>query len=119
MILATGDVTDFLSINLTTIIATWLNLLILFLVLKHFLSCNNLLIKLRKLNLSNDNRADYCRNHKRAKGAEYNFKRVMLAKPDFLKLLFRELNDLCFLSAGFRRVIFRSFLRAALRSGRA
>ena len=37
MILATGDVTDFLSINLTTIIATWLNLLILFLVLKHFL----------------------------------------------------------------------------------
>ncbi|MBP3796818.1 MAG: F0F1 ATP synthase subunit B [Ruminococcus sp.] len=37
MILAAGDVTDFLSINLTTIIATWLNLLILFLVLKHFL----------------------------------------------------------------------------------
>lgn len=37
MVLAAGDVTDFLSINLTTIIGTWLNLLILFLVLKHFL----------------------------------------------------------------------------------
>ena len=37
MIMSAGDVTDFLSINLTTIIATWLNLLILFLVLKHFL----------------------------------------------------------------------------------
>ncbi|MDO4944512.1 MAG: F0F1 ATP synthase subunit B [Ruminococcus sp.] len=37
MVLAAGDVTDFLSINLTTIIATWLNLLILTLVLKHFL----------------------------------------------------------------------------------
>jgi F-type H+-transporting ATPase subunit b len=37
MIMATGDVTDFLSVNLTTIIATWLNLLILFLVMKHFL----------------------------------------------------------------------------------
>lgn len=37
MILAAGDVTDFLSINLTTIIGTWLNFIILFLVLKHFL----------------------------------------------------------------------------------
>lgn len=37
MIMSAGDVTDFLSINLTTIIATWLNLLILFLVLRHFL----------------------------------------------------------------------------------
>ena len=37
MIMSAGDVTDFLSINLTTIIATWLNLLILFLVLTHFL----------------------------------------------------------------------------------
>lgn len=37
MIMARGDVTDFLSINLTTIIASWLNLLILFLVLKHLL----------------------------------------------------------------------------------
>lgn len=37
MVLAAGDVTDFLSINLTTIIAAWLNLLILCLVLKHFL----------------------------------------------------------------------------------
>ncbi len=37
MVLAAGDVTDFLSVNLTTIIATWLNLLILTLVLKHFL----------------------------------------------------------------------------------
>ena len=37
MVMAAGDVTDFLSVNLTTIIATWLNLLILFLVLKHFL----------------------------------------------------------------------------------
>lgn len=37
MVLAAGDVTDFLSVNLTTIIATWLNLLILFFVLKHFL----------------------------------------------------------------------------------
>ena len=37
MIMATGDATDFLSVNLTTIIATWLNLLILFLVMKHFL----------------------------------------------------------------------------------
>ena len=37
MVFAAGDVTEFLSINLTTIIATLLNSLILFLVLKHFL----------------------------------------------------------------------------------
>lgn len=37
MILAAGEVTGFLSVNLTTIIATLLNTLILFLVLKHFL----------------------------------------------------------------------------------
>lgn len=37
MVLAAGDVTDFLSVNLTTIIATWLNLLILFLVFKFVL----------------------------------------------------------------------------------
>ena len=37
MVLAAGDVTEFLSIDLTTIIATFLNTLILFLVLKHFL----------------------------------------------------------------------------------
>ena len=37
MVLAAGDVTEFLSIDLTTIIATLLNTLILFLVLKHFL----------------------------------------------------------------------------------
>lgn len=37
MVLAAGDVTEFLSIDLTTIIATLLNTLILFLVLRHFL----------------------------------------------------------------------------------
>ena len=37
MVFAVGDVTDFLSINLATIIGTWVNLLILFLVMKHFL----------------------------------------------------------------------------------
>ena len=37
MILASGDITEFMSIDLTTIIATLLNTLILFLVLKHFL----------------------------------------------------------------------------------
>ena len=37
MVFAAGDVTEFLSINLTTIIATLLNSLILFFVLKHFL----------------------------------------------------------------------------------
>jgi F-type H+-transporting ATPase subunit b len=37
MVLAVGDVTDFLSVNLTTIIGTWINLLIMFLILKHFL----------------------------------------------------------------------------------
>ena len=37
MIFASGDITDFMSIDLTTIIATLLNTLILFLVLKHFL----------------------------------------------------------------------------------
>ncbi len=37
MVLAAGDVTAFLSVNTTTIIATLLNTLILFLVLKHFL----------------------------------------------------------------------------------
>lgn len=37
MLLARGDVTDFLSVNLTTIIGTWLNFIILFLVIKHFL----------------------------------------------------------------------------------
>lgn len=37
MVLAAGDVTEFLSVSPTTIIATLLNSLILFLVLKHFL----------------------------------------------------------------------------------
>jgi F-type H+-transporting ATPase subunit b len=37
MIFASGDITDFMSIDLTTIIATLLNTLILFFVLKHFL----------------------------------------------------------------------------------
>ncbi|MBP1537227.1 MAG: F0F1 ATP synthase subunit B [Ruminococcus sp.] len=37
MIFASGDITEFMSIDLTTIIATLLNTLILFLVLKHFL----------------------------------------------------------------------------------
>lgn len=37
MIFASGDITEFMSIDLTTIIATLLNTLILFFVLKHFL----------------------------------------------------------------------------------
>ena len=37
MIFASGDITEFMSIDLTTIIATLLNTLILFLILKHFL----------------------------------------------------------------------------------
>ena len=54
MLLAAGDVTDFLSVNLTTIIGTWLNFLILFFVLKHFLFDRvNKIIEQRKEDVEN------------------------------------------------------------------
>ncbi|MBR1864473.1 MAG: F0F1 ATP synthase subunit B [Ruminococcus sp.] len=69
MILAAGDVTDFLSINLTTIIASWLNLLILFLVLKHFL-----FDKVNKV--LEDRKNEVAETYKRADEAEENAKKL-------------------------------------------
>ena len=65
MVLAAGDVTDFLSINLTTIIGTLLNFLILFFVLKHFL--------FEKINkVINDRKNDVEQTYKEADEAKEN-----------------------------------------------
>ena len=65
MIFAAGDVTDFLSVNLTTIIGTWLNFMILFLVIKHFL-----FDKVNKI--INDRKNDVENSYKEADEAKEN-----------------------------------------------
>ncbi|MBO5449732.1 MAG: F0F1 ATP synthase subunit B [Ruminococcus sp.] len=88
MVLAAGDVTDFLSVNLTTIIATWLNLLILFLVLKHFLFDRvNKVIESRKNEVANTYKeADEAKENARRLEAEYD-SRISGAKEESAQII--------------------------------
>ena len=76
MLYAAGNVTDFLSIDLATIIPTWLNLLILFLVLKHFLfKPVNKILDSRKEEVANTYKeADEAKENAKALEAEYSQK---------------------------------------------
>ena len=76
MVFAAGDVTDFLSVNLTTIIGTWLNFIILFLVIKHFLFDKiNKVIDDRKNDVENSYKeADEAKESALKLEAEYNEK---------------------------------------------
>ena len=76
MLLAAGDVTDFLSVNLTTVIGTWLNFIILFLVIKHFLFDKiNKVIDDRKNDVENSYKeADEAKESALKLEAEYNEK---------------------------------------------
>ena len=76
MLYAAGNVTDFLSIDLATIIPTWLNLLILFLVLKHFLfKPVNKILDSRKEEVANAYKeADEAKENAKALEAEYSNK---------------------------------------------
>ncbi len=76
MIFASGDITEFMSIDLTTIIATLLNTLILFLVLKHFLFDKvNKIIKDRQEEIqASYDRADEAEKNAQKLEADYNEK---------------------------------------------
>ncbi|MCR5817348.1 MAG: F0F1 ATP synthase subunit B [Ruminococcus sp.] len=76
MLYAAGNVTDFLSIDLATIIPTWLNLLILFLVLKHFLfKPVNKVLDDRKAEVEQTYKeADEAKENAKALEAEYSTK---------------------------------------------
>ena len=76
MLYAAGNVTDFLSIDLATLIPTWLNLLILFLVLKHFLfKPVNKVLESRKQEVENTYKeADEAKENAKALEAEYSSK---------------------------------------------
>ena len=76
MIFASGDITDFMSIDLTTIIATLLNTLILFLILKHFLFDKvNKVIKDRQEEIqASYDRADEAEKNAQKLEADYNEK---------------------------------------------
>lgn len=73
---AAGDITDFLSIDLHTIIPNWLNLLILFLVFKHFLfKPVNKILESRKEEVANTYKeADEAKENAKALEAEYSSK---------------------------------------------
>ncbi|MBR1664382.1 MAG: F0F1 ATP synthase subunit B [Ruminococcus sp.] len=73
---AAGDITDFLSIDLSTIIATWCNLLILFLVLKHFLfkPVNKVLDSRKEEVAKTYKEADDAKENAKAMEAEYSTK---------------------------------------------
>ncbi len=88
MIMSAGDVTDFLSINLTTIIATWLNLLILFLVLKHFLFDKvNKVMEDRKNEVAETyKKADEAEEHAKQLEQEYE-QRISGAKEESAKII--------------------------------
>ena len=88
MVLAAGDVTDFLSINLTTIIATWLNLLILTLVLKHFwFDKINKVLETRKNEVEDTyKRADEAEENARKLEAEYD-ERLSGAKEESAQII--------------------------------
>ena len=76
MLYAAGNVTDFLSIDLATLIPTWLNLLILFLVLKHFLfKPVNKILDDRKAEVENTYKeADEAKENAKALETEYSQK---------------------------------------------
>ncbi len=76
MIFASGDITDFMSIDLTTIIATLLNTLILFLVLKHFLfdKVNKVIDDRQKEIQESYDRADEAEKNAQKLEADYNEK---------------------------------------------
>ena len=76
MIFASGDITDFMSIDLTTIIATLLNTLILFLVLKHFLfdKVNKVVDERQKEIEESYDRADEAEKNAQKLEADYNEK---------------------------------------------
>ncbi len=73
---AAGDITDFLSIDLHTIIPNWLNLLILFLVFKHFLfKPVNKILESRKQEVANTYKeADEAKENAKALETEYSEK---------------------------------------------
>ncbi len=76
MVFASGDITDFMSIDLTTIIATLLNTLILFLVLKHFLfdKVNKVIDERQKEIKESYDRADEAEKNAQKLEADYNEK---------------------------------------------
>ncbi len=73
---AAGDITDFLSIDLHTIIPNWINLLILFLVFKHFLfKPVNKILESRKQEVANTYKeADEAKENAKALETEYSEK---------------------------------------------
>ena len=76
MVFASGDITEFMSIDLTTIIATLLNTLILFLVLKHFLfdKVNKVIDDRQKEIQDSYDRADEAEKNAQKLEADYNEK---------------------------------------------
>lgn len=76
MIHASGDITEFMSIDLTTIIATLLNTLILFLVLKHFLfdKVNKVIDERQKEIQQSYDRAEEAEKNAQQLEADYNAK---------------------------------------------
>lgn len=76
MIFASGDITEFMSIDLTTIIATLLNTLILFLILKHFLfnKVNKVVDERQKEIQDSYNRAEEAEKNAQKLEADYNEK---------------------------------------------
>ena len=76
MVFASGDITEFMSIDLTTIIATLLNTLILFLVLKHFLfdKVNKVIDDRQKEIQESYDRADEAEKNAQKLEADYNEK---------------------------------------------
>ena len=76
MIHASGDITEFMSIDLTTIIATLLNTLILFFVLKHFLfdKVNKVIDERQKEIQQSYDRADEAEKNAQQLEADYNAK---------------------------------------------
>ena len=76
MVFASGDITEFMSIELTTIIATLLNTLILFLVLKHFLfdKVNKVIDDRQKEIQDSYDRADEAEKNAQKLEADYNEK---------------------------------------------
>lgn len=88
MVLAAGDVTDFLSVNLTTIIGTWLNFMILFFVLKHFLFDKiNKVIESRKQEVADTyKKADDAKEEADKLRAEYD-SRISTAKDESAEII--------------------------------
>lgn len=76
MVFASGDITDFMSIDLTTIIATLLNTLILFLILKHFLfdKVNKVIDERQKEIQDSYDKADEAEKNAMKLEADYNEK---------------------------------------------